>query len=46
VPGLVWIVLVLAMAGYGSVVVRNVTEALRGIVHPETVALSVEKPSR
>jgi hypothetical protein len=45
-PRLVWIGLVLAIAAYGSVVVRNVTEALHGIVHPtSTMALAVQ-PSR
>jgi hypothetical protein len=45
-PGLVWICLVLAAAAYGSVVVRNVTEVLRGIAHPASTMALVVQPSR
>jgi hypothetical protein len=44
--GLVWIGVVLAVAAYGSVVVRNVTDALAGIAHPSRVEAVLEWPSR
>jgi hypothetical protein len=45
-PGVVWVCLVLAVAAYGAVVVRNVTEMLAGIAgHPHSVVL-VERPTR
>jgi hypothetical protein len=45
-PGVVWVCLVLAVAAYGSVVVRNVTEVLAGIAHQAPVMVAVERPSR
>jgi F0F1-type ATP synthase membrane subunit c/vacuolar-type H+-ATPase subunit K len=43
---LLWAGLVLAMAAYGAVVVRNVTEALVGIAsHPPSMVV-VQRPNR
>ena len=42
---LFWIALVLAVAAYGSVVVRNVTDALVGITTKPSVVV-VQRPSR
>jgi hypothetical protein len=45
-PTLVWVCVVLAVAAYGAVVVRNVTDTLIGIVdHSRSVAL-VDRPNR
>jgi hypothetical protein len=45
-PGLVWIGLVLAIAAYGSVIVRNVTDTMAGIAHHNAAMAMVERPSR
>jgi uncharacterized membrane protein YqhA len=45
-PGVVWIGLVVAVAAYGSVVVRNVTEMLAGITRHTPAMVVVERPSR
>jgi hypothetical protein len=42
----VWVCLVLAIAAYGSVVVRNVTDVLAGISHPPPGIVVVERPTR
>jgi hypothetical protein len=45
-PGLAWVCLVLAVAAYGAVVVRNVTDMLAGIAgHPRSMVV-VERASR
>jgi uncharacterized membrane protein YqhA len=45
-PGVVWVCLVVAVAAYGAVVVRNVTETLTGISdHAHTVTLG-NQPNR
>jgi hypothetical protein len=46
VDGAVWICLVLAVAAYGAVVVRNVTEMLVGITQPARSVIAVEHPMR
>jgi hypothetical protein len=43
---LAWVCLVLAVAAYGSVVVRNVTDMLAGITHSAPKVVMVERPSR
>jgi hypothetical protein len=43
--GVVWVFLVLAVAAYGSVVVRNVTDVLVGMTHQPTMVV-VERPNR
>ncbi|HEY0184709.1 MAG TPA: hypothetical protein VGC09_18060 [Rhodopila sp.] len=43
---LVWIGLVLAVAAYGSIVVRNVTAALVGIASHQSTVIVAETPSR
>jgi hypothetical protein len=44
--GIAWICLVLAFAGYGVAIVRNVTNVLAGIAgHPRSSVL-VETPNR
>jgi hypothetical protein len=45
VRNLVWICLVLTVAAFGSVVVRNVTETLVGITHQPSMAVA-QRPSR
>jgi hypothetical protein len=45
-PGVVWIGLVLAIAAYGSVIVRNVTDSMAGIAHHDDAMVMVERPSR
>ncbi len=45
-PRAVWVCLVLAVAAYGAVVVRNVTEMLAGITHPAPAIVVVERPVR
>lgn len=42
---LLWASLVLAVAAYGAVVVRNVTDMLVGITHQPPMVV-VERPSR
>ncbi len=40
VPRIAWICLVLALAGYGAAIVRNVTDVLAGIAgHPRSVVV-------
>ena len=46
VPSLVWVCLVLAIAAYGAVVVRNVTDTLIGIADHSRSVASVERPNR
>jgi F0F1-type ATP synthase membrane subunit c/vacuolar-type H+-ATPase subunit K len=46
VRGLVWVCLVLGVAAYGSVVVRNVTETLVGIATHQPSMVVVQRPSR
>jgi hypothetical protein len=41
-----WACLVLAVAAYGSLVVRNVTEALMGIASQQTSMVVAERPNR
>lgn len=43
---MVWVCFVLAIAAYGSVVVRNVTEMLATITHPAPAVLAIEQPRR
>jgi F0F1-type ATP synthase membrane subunit c/vacuolar-type H+-ATPase subunit K len=43
---LLWIGLVLAVAAYGSVVVRNVTETLVWIASHQPAMVMVQRPSR
>jgi hypothetical protein len=39
-PVIAWILLVLAVAGYGATIVRNVTDVLAGIAgHPRSVVV-------
>jgi hypothetical protein len=45
-PMAVWVCLVLAMAAYGAVVVRNVTDMLAGIAHPASAVVAVAQPTR
>jgi hypothetical protein len=45
-PGLVWVCLVLAVATYGSVVVRNVTDVLMGIADHQRSFVVVQQPTR
>jgi hypothetical protein len=45
-PGVVWVCLVLAVAAYGAVVVRNVTDMLGGIVHQAPEMVAVARPAR
>ena len=42
---LTWTCLILAVAAYGSVVVRNVTDTLMGIAHQQPIVV-VEQPRR
>ena len=42
--GLVWVCLVLPVAAYGSVVVRNVTDMLVGMTHQPDIVV-VEQPN-
>jgi hypothetical protein len=42
---LLWACLVVAVAAYGSVVVRNVTEMLVGITHQPSIVV-VQRPNR
>jgi hypothetical protein len=45
-PGIAWVCLVLALAGYGAAIVGNVTDVLSGIAgHPRSAVL-VETPNR
>jgi hypothetical protein len=41
-----WVCLVLAVAAYGSVVVRNVTAVLAGITRQTPPIVVVERPAR
>jgi hypothetical protein len=43
---LFWVCLVLAVAAYGSVVVRNVTETLVGITTHQPPMIVVQQPNR
>ena len=43
---LVWACLILAVAAYGAVVVRNVTDALVGIATHQPVTVAVQSPYR
>ncbi len=43
---LLWICLVLAVAGYGAIVVQNVTEALVGITSHQPTIVVAQTPSR
>jgi hypothetical protein len=45
-PRLAWICLVLAVATWGAVVVRNVTDALMGIAYHQPSYVVVERPNR
>jgi uncharacterized membrane protein YqhA len=45
-PGVVWIGLVLAVAAYGAVVVRNVTDTMAGIARHDAAMVMVEQPNR
>lgn len=45
-PTVVWVCLVLAIAVYGSVVVRNVTDMLATIAHPGPAIVAIEQPRR
>jgi hypothetical protein len=45
-PSVVWVCLILAIAGYGAVIVRNVTDVLAGIAHRGPVMAVVERPNR
>jgi hypothetical protein len=45
-PRLVWICLVLAVAAYGGVVVRNVTDTLIGIADHSRAVVVAERPVR
>ncbi len=45
-PGLVWVGLVLAVAAYGAVVVRNVTDTMAGIAHHDAAMVMAERPNR
>ncbi len=45
-PRLIWIGLVLAVAAYGAVVVRNITETMVGIVHHDAAVTMVGRPNR
>jgi hypothetical protein len=42
----VWVCLVLAVAAYGSVVVRNVTDTLSGIAHHPDAVIATASPAR
>jgi hypothetical protein len=45
-PSAAWICMILAVAAYGAVIVRNVTDVLEGVAgHPRSVVL-VERPYR
>jgi hypothetical protein len=43
---LTWACLILAVAAYGSVVVRNVTDALVGITSHQPPIVVVQQPTR
>jgi hypothetical protein len=45
-PRVVWVCLVLAIAAYGAVVVRNVTDTLIGIADHSRSMVLVERPTR
>jgi hypothetical protein len=45
-PTVVWVCLVLAIAAYGSVVVRNVTDMLAAIAHPAPAVIAIAQPRR
>jgi hypothetical protein len=45
-PGIAWICLVLALAGYGAAIVRNVTDVLAGIAGHRRSTVLVETPNR
>jgi hypothetical protein len=45
-PRLVWICLVLAVAAYGGVVVRNITDMLVGMTSHQQTLVEVQRPSR
>jgi hypothetical protein len=44
--GLTWVALVLAVAAYGAVIVRNVTEMLVGIATHQPPLFLVQRPNR
>jgi F0F1-type ATP synthase membrane subunit c/vacuolar-type H+-ATPase subunit K len=46
VRNLLWAGLVVAVAAYGSVIVRNVTETLVGITSPQPSLIVVQRPNR
>jgi F0F1-type ATP synthase membrane subunit c/vacuolar-type H+-ATPase subunit K len=46
VRNLIWAALVVAVAAYGAVVVRNVTETLVGITSPQPSVVIAERPNR
>jgi hypothetical protein len=43
---LLWACLIVAVAGFGAVIVRNVTDVLQGIVQQPASVVIVEQPSR
>jgi hypothetical protein len=43
---LLWAGLILAMAAFGAVVVRNMTNALRGIAYHQPPIVVVDRPNR
>jgi hypothetical protein len=45
-PGPVRILIILAVAAYGAVVVQNVTEVLHGIAHQQAPIQVVQRPAR
>ena len=45
-PGLVRILIILAVAAYGAAIVQNVTEVLHGIAHHRATAQVVQRPAR
>jgi hypothetical protein len=46
VPTVVWVCVVLAIAAYGAVVVRNVTDTLIGIADHSRAMVLAERPNR
>jgi hypothetical protein len=45
-PGIVRIVLIVAVAAYGAAIVQNVTEVLHGIAHRQAPTGVVQRPAR
>jgi len=43
---LLWVCAIVAVAGYGALIVQNVTEALKGIAHHSASAPIIERPTR